>query len=247
MPYYKMLKKVISKTNYTQEEIAKQCEELGVTISKSYINKIINDKLPAPTEDVSRAIAKACNCDERLLVLEGYLDKAPKEIKQAFLSLKNTMMLYSIHMFENKIDKKTINEVKEKFEEEPLADFVLELIENGNNEIISKEIGIEIEAKNKNLICNLTKPISLKVEDNAMFPLIKENDEVTIEIKDRYINGDIIAVNVPDHKGVIIRQAVFLGRGVELVPLNKEYEHKTYNDKKDIIILGKVKKIITEI
>lgn len=247
MAYYKLLQRIIAKNNYTQNEIAKRCTELGTKVSRGYIGSLQSGKSNAPTEEVSRAIAKACNCDERLLVLEGYLDKAPKEIKQAFLSLKNTMMLYSIHMFENKIDKKTINEVKEKFEEEPLADFVLELIENGNNEIISKEIGIEIEAKNKNLICNLTKPISLKVEDNAMFPLIKENDEVTIEIKDRYINGDIIAVNVPDHKGVIIRQAVFLGRGVELVPLNKEYEHKTYNDKKDIIILGKVKKIITEI
>lgn len=246
MPYYKMLKKVISKTNYTQEEIAKQCEELGVTISKSYINKIINDKLPAPTEEVSRAVAKVCNCDERLLVIEGYLDKAPKEIKQAFLSLKNTTMLYGINAFENKMDKKTINEVKEKFEEETLADFVLDLIENGKNEITLKELGLEIEAINEKLICKLTKPISFKVEDNGMCPLIKENDEVTIEIKDRYINGDIIAVNVPDHKGVIIRQAVFLGRSIELVPLNKEYEHKTYN-KENIIILGKVKKIITEI
>ena len=229
MPFYKMLKKVINRTNYTQEEIAKQCEGLGITISKSYINKLLNDKLPAPTEEVSRAIAKVCGCDERLLVIEGYLDKAPKEIKQAFLSLKNTTMLCGINALENKIDKKTINEVKEKFEEEPLADFVLELIDNGNNIINMKEHGFEIEAKNEQVVCNLSNPISFKVEDNAMFPLIKENDEVTIEIKDRYINGDIIAVNVPEHKGIRIRQAVFLGRSVELVPLNKEYEHKTYN------------------
>ena len=44
-------------------------------------------------------------------------------------------MLYGINAFENKIDKKTINEVKEKFEEEPLVDFVLELIEKGKNEV----------------------------------------------------------------------------------------------------------------
>ena len=105
---------------------------------------------------------------------------------------------------------------------------------------------MEIEAVNEKLICKLTKPISFKVEDNAMCPLTKENDEVTIEIKDRYINGDIIATNVPEHKGIRIRQVVFLGRSIELVPLNKEYEHKTYN-KENIIILGKVKKIITEI
>lgn len=246
MAYYKLLQRIIAKNNYTQNEIAKRCTELGTKVSRGYIGSLQSGKSSAPTEEISRAIAKACNCDERLLVIEGYLDKAPKEIKQAFLSLKNTMMLYSINMFENKIDKKTINEVKEKFEEEPLADFVLELIENGDNEIINKELGIEIEAKNKKVVCNFSNPISLKVEDNAMYPLIKENNEVTIEIKDRYINGDIIAVNIPEQKGIIIRQAVFLGRSIELVSLNKEYKSKTYN-KEDITILGKVKKIITEI
>lgn len=246
MPYYKMLKKVVSNTNYTQEEIAKQCEELGITISKSYINKILNDKLPAPTEEVSRTIAKVCNCDERLLVIEGYLDKAPKEIKDALISLKYIIMLYSINLLENRIDKKTIEETRIKFEEEPLADFVIELIDNGKSEIIMKELGVEIEAKNERVICSLTKPISFKVEDNAMYPLIKENDEVTIEIKDRYINGDMIAVTIQGQKGIMIRQAVFLGRNIELVALNKEYKHKTY-DKDDVIILGKVKKIITEI
>lgn len=47
-------------------------------------------------------------------------------------------MLYSTNAFENKIDKKTINEMKEKFEEETLADFVLDLIEKGKSEVILK-------------------------------------------------------------------------------------------------------------
>lgn len=246
MPYYKMLNNAILNTEYTQDEISKKCTELGVKISKSYINKLLNNKLPAPTEEISRIISKVCNYDERLLVIEGYLDKAPREIKDAFISLKYTTMLYSINMFENKVDKNIINEIRQKFEEEPLSDFVLELIDSKNNIINMKEIGFEIEAQNKQVVCNFANPISFKVTDNSMSPLIRENDEITIEIKDRYINGDILAISIKEQKGVIIRQAVFLGRIIELIPLNKDYKSKSYNQE-DLIILGKVKKRITEI
>ena len=90
-----MLRNVVANTNYTQEEICKRCTELGIKISKSYINKLLNNKQQAPTEEISRIIANVCNCDERLLVIEGYLDKAPKEIREVFISLKNTTMIYN--------------------------------------------------------------------------------------------------------------------------------------------------------
>lgn len=246
MAYDKLLQRIIYNTSYTQDEISKKCAEIGTEISRSYIGRLQSGKSNAPTEEVSRAIAKVCNCDERLLVIEGYLDKAPREIKDAFISLKYTTMLYSINMFENKVDKKTINEIKQKFEEEPLADFVLELIDSGNNIINMKEIGFEIKAQNEQIVCNFANPISFKVTDNSMSPLIRENDEITIEIKDRYINGDILAISIKEQKGVIIRQAVFLGKIIELIPLNKDYKSKSYNQE-DLIILGKAKKRITEI
>lgn len=246
MPYYKMLRKVIANTNYTQEEIAKRCTELGEKISKSYLNKLLNNKQQAPTEEISRTIAKVCNCDERLLVIEGYLDKAPKEIRDAFISIKYTTMLYSINVFENNIDKDTLEELKTKLQEEELADFVVGLIDNGNNIINMKELGFEIEAENDKLVCKLINPITFKVEDDSMSPLIKKDDEITIEMKDRYINSDTVVVSIKGQEGILIRQAVFLGREIELTPLNKKYEVKTYNQN-ELTILGKVKKVITEI
>lgn len=246
MAYDRLLKRIIYDTGYTQDEISQKCAEIGTEVSRSYIGRLQSGKSSAPTEEVSRAIAKVCNCDERLLVIEGYLDKAPKEIRDAFVSLKYTTMLYSINVLENKVDKRTIKEIREVFEQEPLADFVIELIDNGNNEINVKELGIEIKSKDEKLICDLSKPISFKVEDNSMCPLIKENDKITIETKDRYINGDIIAISIKGQRGIIVRQAVFLGRQIELITLNKKYENKTYNQE-DLTILGKVKTIITEI
>lgn len=246
MTYDKLLKRLISNTGYTQDEISQKCAEIGTEVSRSYIGRLQSGKSSAPTEEVSRAIAKVCNCDERLLVIEGYLDKAPKEIRDAFISLKNISMLYSINALENKVDKATIEELKKVFEQETLADFVIELIDNGNSEINIKDLGIEIKSKDEKVICDLSKPISFNVEDNSMYPFIKENDKVTAETKNRYINGDIIAVNIKGQKGIIVRQAVFLGRQIELTTLNKKYENKTYNEE-DLTIIGRIKTIITEI
>ncbi len=244
MPYYKMLNEIVAKTSYSQEEIANKCTELGVPMSKSYMNKLLNNKLSAPKEEISRAIAKVCNADERLLVMEGYIDKAPKEVSEAFNSLRNMQTLVVLNTLENRMDNKTFEEFRELFEKEPLAKFIIDLIENGNNAVDIKQMGMEIKAENENLIMNIGGELGIKVEDNSMYPLIKKNDEIKLLISDRYVNGDILLININDN--TVIRQAVFLGNDIELIPLNKEYETKTYK-KEEIKILGKVQKIITEI
>jgi len=246
MAYSKVLKKIIAKTNYTQEEVAKKCTELGAKVGRSYITKLLNSKKEVPSENISRAIAKVCDADERILVLEGYIEKAPKEIKEAFNSVRNMLMLCSINILENHIDTQTINELSESLKEEPLAEFIVSLIEKSKNVINIKETGMEIEAENENLILNLTKTMGIKVEDNSMYPLIKQNDEVIIQLEERYINGDILLIKINNDNKIVIRQVVFLGNEVELIPLNKEYKIKTYK-REDITILGKVKKVITEI
>lgn len=244
MPYYKMLNEIVAKTSYSQEEIANKCTELGVPMSKSYMNKLLNNKLSAPKEEISRAIAKVCNADERLLVMEGYIDKAPKEVSEAFNSLRNIQMLFTLNTLQNHIDKKTFVELQKFFEKEPLSKFIIDLIENGKNAVDIKQMGMEIKSENENLIMNIGGELGIKVEDNSMYPLIKKNDEIKLLISDRYVNGDILLININDN--TVIRQAVFLGNDIELIPLNKEYETKTYR-KEEVKILGKVQKIITEI
>lgn len=246
MPYYIMLNRAVSSTNYTQEEIANKCTELGTKITRTYINKLLNNKLSAPTEEVSRAIAKVCNVDERLLVIEGYLDKAPKEIRDFIISLKSIIGLCSINFFENKVDKNSLNVLKNKLEEETLADFVIEMLKDNNNTQINDNGMFEIKTENGNIILNLAKPLSLHVKDNSMYPLIKENDKVILESQSNYSNGDVLAITLVDKKEIVIRQVVYLGKDVQLIPLNKEYKIEFYN-KNNISILGKVKKVITEI
>lgn len=246
MAYSKVLKKIIAKTNYTHEEVAQKCTELGAKVGRTYITKLLSSKKMVPREKISRAIAKVCDADEKILVMEGYIDKAPKEIKEVFNSLRNVLMLYSTKSLENNIDKQTMDELIKMLEEEPLAEFLLSLIESGNNFVNLEQMGMEIEGKNENLMLSLTKTMGIKVEDNSMYPLIKQNDEVIRQLEERYINGDILLVKINNDNKVVIRQAVFLGSEIELIPLNKQYKIKSYK-KEDITILGKVKKIITEI
>lgn len=245
MPYYKMLNRIVANTNYTQEEIANKCTELGTKITRTYINKLLNNKLPPPKEEISRTIAKVCNVDERLLVIEGYLDKSPKEIKDFIISLKLTTSLYSLNFFENKIDYKSFNILKENLEKETLADFIIQVINNNNLEINNQNM-FELKTEKENIFLNFSTPFTLKMTDNSMSPLIKENDEVILEIKNNYENCDILAFTQKDNNSIIISQIVFLGKEIQAIPLNKKYKPEFY-DKNTISILGKVKKVITEI
>lgn len=88
MSYSKVLKNIIADTNITQEELSNKCKELGAPISRVQINKIRNEKASAPEDKISRAIAKTCNVDDRELAIEGYLEKAPKEIIEFLIYFK---------------------------------------------------------------------------------------------------------------------------------------------------------------
>lgn len=246
MPYNKLLKRIIANTDYTQQQVAEKCTDLGIPISRSYINKLEGNKSPAPKEEVSRAIAKVCNVDERLLVLEGYLDKAPKEIKDFFISLKKMASCLSTNLFTNTFDNTAMNCIEEQIENEPLSDFIISIIEYMNICATPTENGLELKEKNDNIIFNLTKPYFLKCEDNAMYPVIKEDDEVMLDMKKQYENGDIVMVKIEPQNRRVIRQIMFLGRDIQLIPLNKKYHTEIYN-RKDVVIIGKINKIITKI
>ncbi len=89
MAYSKLLNIAIASTDYTQEEVAQECCKLGVKVSRSQINKWLNKKSKPPRAEVSRAIATVCNVDERKLVIEGYMENAPKEIQDLIKMIRN--------------------------------------------------------------------------------------------------------------------------------------------------------------
>ena len=78
-----------------------------------------------------------------------------------------------------------------------------------------------------------------------MFPKIPEGAKITLQIEDKYKNGDVLAIKIKN-EDIIVRYAFINNEEITLAPLNSQYETITYN-LKDVVILGKVIKTINDI
>ena len=245
--YSKLLTKIIAESGLTAKEVVEKCNALGNGIDTTRLSKLQNGKLPAPSEKVSRDIAKVCNTDDRELVIEGYLEKAPEEITQALMSIKYMSTVSALNVFDNAFDKKILEYLQEELEKEPLAQFIISLIDNKATDINidNKSIEFSVDRDNFNMILN--NPSSLKVKDNSMYPTIPLNAEITIKMQDKYNDGDILAIKINNKEHFIARYVLFKNDTILLTSLNpKEFETLEYK-RKEITILGKVIKVITDI
>lgn len=245
MAYAKLLKSAIANTDYTQQQIAEKCTKMGIKMDKSQINRLVNGRAKPTSIEISKILAKICNIDERILILEDYFDNAPKEIVEAFSTMKYLIYLYSSVTLENRIPQSCLEELREEIEKQPLSSFVIELIEEGKINIETNTQGIKIKSKDGNFIMN-SEIIGFPVIDDAMQPLLPKGSQVTIELKEKYCNNDILLVKINNDDNYIIRQVFNLGTDIVLMPLNRKYEQITKN-KKDVTILGKVCNLITKI
>ena len=241
MPYSVLLKKLIAESNYSYNEIVDKCKENGGKIDKAYLSKLANNKLTAPSEEISRMLSKVFNVDERKLVIEGYLDKAPKEIIEAFQNIRVAIYTLTTNFLENELDTNFIEQVEIILKEEPLSDFIIVLLDLMSELNKSKEL-----LKTTNIVnLKLEEPFSMSVYDNSMFPTITEGSKVMLKIKEKYENGSILAVKLQDNT-IIFRLAFFNNDNIELIPLNKEFKVQVCKVN-DIKILGEVTKIISNV
>lgn len=82
MKYAEFLSKAIEDSGMTLEQIAHECVKRGVKIHPTYIGKLRNGQRPAPSEDISRALAEVLGCDAEKLILLGYIEKAPESVRK---------------------------------------------------------------------------------------------------------------------------------------------------------------------
>ena len=247
MAYGRLLNNMIIENGYNYVEFLKECEKRGKKIDKGNFSRIINDKAKPPKEDTSRLFASICNVDARPLVIEGYIDTAPKEIKEALLSLKMTMSMATLQIYDNRIDKENIERLKEELKKEPLSDFILKLLKIKPNENNYNDFNFEIsDVKNGSLNITLEDSSLLTVKDNSMYPKIQKDSKIGLKLEEVYKNGDIIALKVKNIDDILIRYFLINNELITLVPLNNKFETITYK-KEDILILGRVSRIVTEI
>lgn len=248
MAYAKLLEKIINKTNYTNVELSNKCKELGINVDRTYINKLLNNKSKPPKEEISRAIAKVCGADERLLVLEGYIEKAPKEIVDVLKQIKYLTTIASLNIFTNNFSENNdfLEQLRIELDNEPLSEFIISIIDKNATDINFGDIGLEFSEKNENYNITLTAPVEIKVNDNSMFPIVPENSYINLTLKDKYNNGEIIALKFKGQEELLIRYIFYNGNDILLTALDQNYTPITCKQD-DILIMGKVTKVITKI
>lgn len=245
--YSKLLAKIIAESGLTIKEIAQKCNEIGNGIDVTRLSKLQNGRLDAPSEKVSRDIAKVCNANDRELVLEGYLEKAPKEVIEAFLSIRYMTTISALSVLENTFDNNVLTYIQEELEKEPLAQFIISLIDKKATDVIldNEKIEFNVEKDKFNMILN--NPSSLKVKDNSMYPIIPKDAEISLKIQNKYDNGDILAIKVNNKEDFIVRYVLFKNDSIVLTSLNnKDFEKLEYR-KNEVTILGKIIKVTTDI
>ena len=249
MSYGKLLYREMLSKNINTMQLA---EKLGK--SHTYISRIINGKVKPPTEKVNNEIAKILDIDVRILNIEGYYDKAPKEIKDFLKSVvlattNSAIAMYKANTESFKNLEIGINEemLEEALKKEPVSAIIMDFIDNSDLYFEkSEEIGKlfqmnEYDKETGNITGTVVfeNPFTSIITDNGMAPEIPINSRVKTEMQEKYSNGDIVCLNGKD--GIIIREYVECNNYVFLIARNKEFEPKQIA-KEDIkkIIMGKV-------
>lgn len=258
MPYSQLLKGLIEKKRYSNKQVSKMCEKYGEPIAESYISKILKgEENIVPTEKKNEVLAKVLDVDVRLLNLEAFLDKCPEEIIN-FLNMARSSLFYVFtNIYNNSFTEEDFEKLSESLNEMPLADFLIKIDELKDEAKISKETDKLINRMEngspKTIIMQLPALIGIPVDDDSMAPLIPAGSNVTLELHSDYENGEILCLQKKGEDRFFIRTCLFMkgnylkGGKVILQPMNvQNYKIEEVNTN-DIVILGKVKSIVTNI
>jgi len=99
MKYRELLKSYIDKSGLSLREIEESMREKGFSTNKAYISKLQNGVHPPAGEDITRGLAEVTGGDVDSLLLAGYIEKAPDEIKLILTEATNTGQLFSFFSF----------------------------------------------------------------------------------------------------------------------------------------------------
>lgn len=90
MLYKDLLRKYIEQSHLTLDQIEEKMRAKNFSTNKAYISKLQNGKLPPAGDDITRALAEITGGDPENLIIAGYKEKAPEEIKGLFKQFEIT-------------------------------------------------------------------------------------------------------------------------------------------------------------
>ncbi len=247
MAYSKLLLKIIAESGHNYKEIVEECNKRGKKIDKSYFSRVVNGKVPPPAEDLSRMISDICNVDERRLVLEGYIEKAPKEIREVFENMKEIILSFAASLIDDEYSQENIDDVKNALDKEPISDFIISLLDMDIDNMNFNDEDYYLENQQEDdFTIRLKEPVALSMKDDAMYPIIPEGAKIYLKFVEEYENGEYFAVKINNQNDYTVRQVLVNNEEIILVPLKKSFETVTYK-KEELTIIGKVDKVLIKI
>lgn len=249
MPYNKLLRNIIASSNLTSSEIIKKCKkDYNVTITEGHFSKILNNHRKPPKEEISRAIAKVCGVDERLLVLEGYIDKAPKEILEALKIIQYLINTSTLVMSSNLRDLNTeqLEKMRKRLENEPISDTLLLIIDDKSNTNDLLKSNLNFSQTLLGTSIDIKIPEGIPIKDNGMAPIIESGNRVILDVKNSYNTSDIVVYKTNKQNTIKARILTKINSTFDMIALNKAYSQEIYNQD-EITIIGKVSQVIKDI
>lgn len=80
--YSRVLTSKIKKSGMSLSEISRKASELGTPITVSYLSKLKNDRMPAPSPKISVVIARALNAHWYEFIAAGLSDRKQKDLEE---------------------------------------------------------------------------------------------------------------------------------------------------------------------
>ncbi len=237
MKYAELLDQLIQKSGITAKELAEKCQAQGVEITPSYISLLRNkEKNRVPSDDVSIALAKALGKEDNYLVLEGYLEAAPIELKQAIKNLYFQSVVAAAWVAGTALEKDQEQVIKATIEQQPMCEIVLYISQKLEAEKYDQAF---MSTKVEGNTITLVMPQELNVEDNDMYPLMEKGNKAKLVTKSEYENGDIVAVSLKE-TSIKFRKLQKISEELTLLlAFNPECETMSF-DEKTMVIIGKV-------
>jgi len=248
VPFGKLLKKLTKDKKLTYKELSNICNKNQGKdfITDGYIKEIANNRKNPPTEEKIKALAKALQTNEEILLLEAYLDKAPEIIKRLLNNIRDYAFLFTSISLENEFKKTDLDKCFEKLNSQPFADYFADYLKLDNIEFKNNK-NFKLSSNGLDFQYNLNDISFIKFPDDSMEPQIFEGDSITLERKEGYTNGDILAINIQGYNDILYRFIQFNGKTVTLTPLNTKKYHSIAYNREDINIIGKVSKVMREL
>lgn len=233
MSYAAVLNKLIYKSKLQVKEIAERCVELGTQITPSYISTLRNENnTRIPAVAISETLETVLCAPKHALVVEAYLQNAPKEVTEALEYFKSSVTQMSIQFFEG-ANTEILETAKAALDSMTLSELLLQLNDSANYTFDINSL------KNFNDIAK-TSTSEFKLKDNSMEPLINKDSTVFFVVSEEHSDGDILLIN--HNEKTIIRKVVDEKNGYLLIPINRKYPTERVS-KDSIMIIGRVTEV----